>query len=200
MRDGWLCRATADERAARRPGDIESRRLLRLDHGLTLSAPAARVWPWLAQMGAGRGGWYTYDWIDNGGRPSARTVRDELQAVGVGDVMPGMPGKTSFFVVVHCEPARCLTIGVPGSRTLGLTVGTEAWCTSFDVANQTFWLEPCEEARTARLHVRLEVGQGIAGRSLAAPALRLLLRVTLPFGHFVMQRKQLVELRRRTRP
>ena len=28
-------------------------------------APAASIWPWLMQMGSGRGGVYTYDWIEN---------------------------------------------------------------------------------------------------------------------------------------
>ena len=33
---------------------------------ITIDAPAAAVWPWLAQMGpAPRGGAYTYDWIEN---------------------------------------------------------------------------------------------------------------------------------------
>jgi hypothetical protein len=31
------------------------------------------VWPWLAQMGSGRAGWYAYDFIDNGGAPQRRT-------------------------------------------------------------------------------------------------------------------------------
>ena len=51
----------------------------------TQSAPAARrirngarheVWPWLVQMGAGsRAGWYSYDFLDNGRRPSAHHPR-----------------------------------------------------------------------------------------------------------------------------
>ena len=33
---------------------------------ITIDAPAAAVWPWIAQMGpAPRGGAYTYDWIEN---------------------------------------------------------------------------------------------------------------------------------------
>ena len=33
---------------------------------ITIDAPGASVWPWLAQMGpSSRGGAYTYDWIEN---------------------------------------------------------------------------------------------------------------------------------------
>ncbi len=44
-------------------------------HAITINAPPERVGPWLAQMGAGRAGWYSYDWIDNGGHPSASSIR-----------------------------------------------------------------------------------------------------------------------------
>jgi hypothetical protein len=59
--------ATSEEAAARLPGD----ELLENADGvstraITIDAPAASVWPWLAQMGPSpRGGAYTYDWIEN---------------------------------------------------------------------------------------------------------------------------------------
>jgi hypothetical protein len=31
----------------------------------TVNASPAAIWPWLVQMGPGRGGAYTYDWIEN---------------------------------------------------------------------------------------------------------------------------------------
>ena len=43
-------------------------------HAATIRAPVECVWPWLVQMGAGRAGWYSYDWVDNGGKPSASEV------------------------------------------------------------------------------------------------------------------------------
>ena len=60
-------RATHEEADARLPGD----ELLAHPDGvstraITIDAPAAAVWPWIAQMGpAPRGGAYTYDWIEN---------------------------------------------------------------------------------------------------------------------------------------
>jgi len=59
--------ATSEEAASRLPGD----ELLEEADGvstraITIDAPAASVWPWLAQMGPSpRGGAYTYDWIEN---------------------------------------------------------------------------------------------------------------------------------------
>ena len=41
---------------------------------------ASRTWPWLSQMGSSRGGWYSYDRIDNGGRPSADRILDEYSS------------------------------------------------------------------------------------------------------------------------
>jgi hypothetical protein len=59
--------ATKAEVGSRLPGD----ELLEDADGVStraieIGAPAADVWPWLAQMGpAPRGGAYTYDWIEN---------------------------------------------------------------------------------------------------------------------------------------
>jgi hypothetical protein len=41
---------------------------------ITIGAPPAQVWPWLVQVGVNRAGWYSYDLLDNLGRPSARQV------------------------------------------------------------------------------------------------------------------------------
>ena len=32
---------------------------------ITIAAAREQVWPWLLQMGQGRGGLYTYEWIEN---------------------------------------------------------------------------------------------------------------------------------------
>ena len=44
-------------------------------HAITIDAPPEQVWPWMAQMGSGRAGWYSWDAIDNGGTPSATAHR-----------------------------------------------------------------------------------------------------------------------------
>jgi hypothetical protein len=58
---------------------------------LSIAAPPSDVWPWLVQMGSGRGGAYTYDWIENLlglDMHSADEVQPELQEVQVGDRLP----------------------------------------------------------------------------------------------------------------
>ena len=84
--------ATDAEARARLPGD----ELLAEADGvatraITINAPAAAVWPWIAQMGpAPRGGAYTYDWIENLLRldmHSVDRVLPEYQHPKVGDTL-----------------------------------------------------------------------------------------------------------------
>jgi hypothetical protein len=51
---------------------------------VTIEAPPGRVWPWLVQMGGDRGGWYSWDRLDNAGRPSATEVHPEWQDLELG--------------------------------------------------------------------------------------------------------------------
>src|SRR6187551_962848 len=63
---------------------------------VSIDAPPSAVWPWLVQMGPGRGGAYTYDWIENLfglGMRSADTVHPEWQHLEVGDTPSVPPGK-----------------------------------------------------------------------------------------------------------
>ena len=58
---------------------------------ITISAPPQDVFPWIRQMGFGRAGWYSYDWLDNLGRKSATSIHDEWQTVEAGDKVPSGP-------------------------------------------------------------------------------------------------------------
>ena len=74
----------ADERVL--PGDeLIDDPMLTSTHEITIRRSPRDVWPWLAQMGADRAGWYSYDWIDNDGQPSADRIIPELQPLQVGD-------------------------------------------------------------------------------------------------------------------
>lgn len=56
-----------------------------------IDAPASAIWPWLVQMGPGRGGAYTYDWIENLfglNMHSADEILPELQNLAVGNTIP----------------------------------------------------------------------------------------------------------------
>ena len=56
---------------------------------VSINTPASAIWPWLMQMGSGKGGVYTYDWIENlfGLRMrSAQEILPQFQDRKVGDV------------------------------------------------------------------------------------------------------------------
>ena len=88
---------------------------------VTIDAPPDQVWPWLIQMGGDRGGWYSWDRLDNGGRPSAREVHPEWQDLAVGDYVTywrGSQGAVDAWQVAALEPNRFL--GLHGLSDLRL--------------------------------------------------------------------------------
>ena len=78
--------------------------------GVTVQAPAVAVWPWVSQV---RLAPYSYDWIDNGGRRSPRTVVDLSQPV------PGEPftraAGRKLGRILSVEPTRQLTGRIAGA-------------------------------------------------------------------------------------
>jgi hypothetical protein len=115
----WLGRtsgATAAERRRRLPGDdLCTAPQATTTHAVTIDAPPSRVWPWLVQMGWGRGQWYTARWVDvlffPGNRPSAERLVPEWQELQVGDrILDGAPEKNCWFVVAQCRPRRHLVL------------------------------------------------------------------------------------------
>jgi hypothetical protein len=95
---------------------------------VTVYAPPQAIWPWLPQMGPGRGGAYTYDWIENIlglNMHSADRILPEFQDLKTGDVMPlGAHGPRMRVEVV--EPERALVISVTeGILTLRAERATE---------------------------------------------------------------------------
>lgn len=74
--------ATGDEVAGDYPGDeLIPDPVDWATMATTLPAPPESVWPWLVQMGGDRGGWYSRDWLDNNGKPSADRIVPEWQDV-----------------------------------------------------------------------------------------------------------------------
>jgi hypothetical protein len=83
---------------------------------ITVHAPAEQVWPWVAQLGQGRGGFYSYDALENlvGCHiHSADRIVPEWQDVKVGDQVKLHPEVGLEVAVV--EPGRALVLrgGVP---------------------------------------------------------------------------------------
>ena len=77
---------------------------------VTIEAPPDQVWPWLVQMGGDRGGWYSWERLDNGGRPSAQEVHPEWQDLAVGDFVKywRRGGAVDAWEVAILEPNRFL--------------------------------------------------------------------------------------------
>lgn len=77
--------ATAEEVARAMPGDLARPGSTR---AITIDASPSAIWPWLAQWGQGRGGWYSYDWLENlfgFDIHSADRILPEYQQPQVGD-------------------------------------------------------------------------------------------------------------------
>jgi hypothetical protein len=150
-------------------------------------------------MGAGRGGWYSWDSIDNGGAPSARTILAEHQRIACGDVFPAVPGATDAFVVAAVDPPKTLVLVADAGPTPAVS-----W---------SFTLHPVAAERT-RLLVRVRAGRAWrdAARHAGEPGALTpidyvyrviawlpspLLRATAGFGHGVMEKRMLRGIRRR---
>ncbi len=105
--------ATPDEVARVLPGDelLASADIVST-RAVTIDAPPDAVWPWLVQMGSGRGGAYTYDWIENLfglGMHSANEILPQFQDVNVGDEMQLGPNRPKMRVEV-LELERVFTV------------------------------------------------------------------------------------------
>lgn len=95
---------------------------------ITIDAPPDRVWPWIVQMGMGRAGFYTHEWVE---RPlggyyaeghSATRIHPEFQDLKVGDLVDY--GGGNLVPVYEIEPLKHLVHAeawvlrpLPGDRT-----------------------------------------------------------------------------------
>ena len=80
---------TASERNMTLPGDeLAPDARYRVDHGVTIRAPADSVWPWLVQLGQDRGGFYSHDWLERlfgDDVHNANRIHPEWQTLRAGD-------------------------------------------------------------------------------------------------------------------
>jgi hypothetical protein len=108
-------------------------------HAVTIDAPVEEVWPWLAQLGQDRGGFYSYEWLENLAgceMKNAERIHPEWQHRELGET-------------VHLHPAGGLRVSVfEAGRALGL----EGW--------GTFVVEPAGADRS-RLIARGGVPSGL---------------------------------------
>jgi hypothetical protein len=167
--------ATEDEVAATMPGDelLPAPDIL-ATRAVGVDAPPSAIWPWLAQMGSGRGGAYTYDWIENLlglNMHSVDEVLPQFQNPEVGDVLSG-----------DADPAMRLVV-LEKDRVIVWRSDDGRWVWSF-------LLRP--EGAGARL---------ISRNRIVAPAaspLRLLFdRLVMEPGSLIMERKMLLGIKDR---
>ena len=169
-------RAASEERTRRLPGDeLIPEPLGTMTHAVTIQRPPSDVWPWLAQMGAGsRAGWYSYDVLDNGRRPSADHVVPEWQRLEVGMIFPALPGATDGFTLLAFERDRLLVLGwrAPDASLL------MTWAFVLQAVTPT----------STRLIARARASRGywLQARPWWLP--KPMVRVV----HFIMERKQLL--------
>jgi hypothetical protein len=163
---------------------------INVTHAVMIEATPAEIWPWLVQLGQGRGGFYSYDWIENAmglDIPTATHILPEHQELKVGDIIPlasdgfGVP-------VAILEPERALVLHgdtrIPGRNAPPVKEG------EFLAVTWGFYLFPQEDG-TTRLVERW--------RTDWTPTLinDFAYRGFLEPGAFVMERKMLLTLKER---
>jgi hypothetical protein len=89
--------STPEERLATLPGDdLVPNAHYRVDHAITIHAPASAVWPWIVQLGQDRGGFYSYAWLERlvgDDVHNADRIHPEWQQLQAGDfVRATQPG------------------------------------------------------------------------------------------------------------
>ncbi len=114
---------TEDEVGKAWPGDdLVSQPKGEYMHAITINAPAASVWPWLVQIGQGRGGFYSYEFLENmiGCKMrNADTIIPELQNLKVGDSIPMHPTLGNPYKVAAINPDRALILSIRVDATTG---------------------------------------------------------------------------------
>ncbi|MGI9006947.1 MAG: hypothetical protein ACR2FU_12270 [Streptosporangiaceae bacterium] len=111
--------ATPDEARQRLPGDelLPGAQMI-TTRAIGIDAPAEAVWPWLIQMGSGRAGAYSYDWIENLfglDMHSASVILPQFQDLKLGDELPMGRGRPAMRVV-RLDPGHVFALQVAGGN------------------------------------------------------------------------------------
>jgi hypothetical protein len=185
--------ATADEVSRPLPGDeLVTEPLYTTTHAITVHAAAADVWPWLVQIGQNRGGFYTYDALENLAGLNVRSAdRVHLEWQGLRadeDYLTLDPDETMKMTVAVIERPRAFVVrsGAPGEPPQdagSLFRGEMAWTWGF-------YLEPAGPAET-RLIIR---SRACWRRTVPAAFARAF---ALEPAHFIMEEGMLRGIRDR---
>jgi hypothetical protein len=142
-------------------------------NAITIEAPVTDVWPWLVQIGQGRGGWYSYEWLENlvgCDIHNADRIIQEFQHLEVGDSLrlaADMPG----YPVAIVEPGRAIVL-YSDSRTGPTPVPAPSKPGDYCASTWGFFLEETEGSRTRFIsRLRNDYNPRIMNRLLYGPAL-----------------------------
>jgi len=109
-----------DEARRSLPGDdFVPHATIAATHAITIRAPAGQIWPWLVQLGQGKGGFYSYTWLQNlfGCQiTNASEIVPGWQALDVGDPVPLHPQAAPLRVIAMNRGRSLVLGGVPDQR------------------------------------------------------------------------------------
>jgi hypothetical protein len=162
--------------------DVAGAARYRIDRAVTVRAPAQLVWPWIAQLGQDRAGFYSHEWLERAAGlhvTNADSLVPAWQRRQVGEVLRaaqpgylgGRLGEPLGWRITRWDPPRSMSL--------------EGW--------GTFVVSPIDDSTTrVRVHTRAP----------GVPTLRALPTAWLRFyvvepAHFVMERAMLLGVKRR---
>jgi hypothetical protein len=164
---------------------------LRATHAITINASPEEIWPWLVQIGQGRGGFYSYDWIENAMGLDIHTTNQilpECQDLKVGDVIP-LSNDGVGIPVVYLEPLNSLVLHgdtrEPGPETVPVMKEGDHMAAVWG-----FHLIPQDDGNT-RLVERIFIDWN------ESPVNTFFYRVFLEPGSFIMEQKMLLGIKER---
>ena len=174
------------------PGDeLVQHPMYESTRAITIGAPAPCVWQWLVQVGVGRGGFYTYDSLENMaglGIQSADQIRPEWQTLQAGDSIH--ISSVTPLKVEMLEPNRLLVLHTVMSPFTAEIVDSKAYTSgAFMDWTWAFLLEESAEL-TTRLIARVRANFQPGTLRFASP-------IFLEPIHFLMERKMLQGIKRR---
>lgn len=86
--------------------------------GITINSTPENIWNWIIQIGSRRAGWYSIDWIDNGGIKSSHELLQEFQTIEIGQFIPFTPDqKNGMWVKEFKEHEYILWVDKEGKAT-----------------------------------------------------------------------------------
>lgn len=184
--------STDDEVEGPLPGDdLIPDAKLTATHAITINASPAEIWPWLIQIGQGRGGFYSYDWIENAmglDIHTANQILPEYQDLKVGDLIPLSEDEFGFPVAI-LEPQKSLVLHgdtrVSGPESAPIMKEGDYMATVWG-----FHLTPQEDGST-RLVERIHIDWN------ESPLNTVFYRVFLEPGSFIMEQKMLRGIKER---